>query len=77
MIHLILTKSNNQKVILKRELYGYGRYFIADNQEKLQKEFRKAGANIVRELFDIDYHNKEFLVEDIDSRWIVFLIKDR
>jgi len=75
---IILTKSNSQKVIPNRELYGYGYdgYFITDNQEKLQEEFRKAGANIVRELFNTDYHNKEFVVEDIDGRWIGFGIKD-
>jgi len=75
---IILTKSNNQKVILNRELYGYGydEYFITDNQEKLQEEFRKSDSNIVRELFSTDYHNKEFVVEDIDGRWIGFGIKD-
>lgn len=45
---IILTKSNGQEVIPNRDLYGYGydAYFITDDQEKLQEEFRSAGANI-------------------------------
>ncbi|WP_256943745.1 hypothetical protein [Bacillus sp. K2I17] len=37
---IILTKSNRQKVIPNRDLYGYGydAYFITKNQEELQKE---------------------------------------
>ncbi|MFL0269404.1 VOC family protein [Candidatus Clostridium radicumherbarum] len=75
---IILTKSNGQEVIPNRNLYGYGydAYFITDSQEKLQEEFRSAGANIVRPLFNTDYHNKEFVLEDIDGRWIGFGIKN-
>ncbi|MFL0248611.1 VOC family protein [Candidatus Clostridium stratigraminis] len=74
---IILTKSNGQEVIPNRNLYGYGydAYFITDCQEMLQEEFKSAGANIVRPLFNTDYHNKEFVVEDIDGRWIGFGIK--
>jgi len=76
-IEIILTKSNGQEVILNRKLYGYGydAYFITDDQEKLQEEFKKSGANIVRPLFNTDYHNQEFVVEDIDGRWLGFGIK--
>jgi predicted enzyme related to lactoylglutathione lyase len=74
---IILTISKGQEVIPNRKLYGYGydAYFITDNQEKLQKEFEEAGGNIVRPLNNTDYHNKEFVVEDIDGRWIGFGIK--
>jgi len=48
---------------------------MTDNREKLQKEFRKAGANIVRELFNTYYHNKELVIENIDGRWIGFGIR--
>jgi catechol 2,3-dioxygenase-like lactoylglutathione lyase family enzyme len=74
---IILTASNGQEVIPNRKLYGYGydAYFITDNQEELQEELRGAGANIVRPLFSTDYHNREFVVEDIDGRWIGFGIK--
>jgi len=30
---------------------------------------------IVRSLNDTDYNNKEFVVEDIDGRWIAFGMK--
>jgi catechol 2,3-dioxygenase-like lactoylglutathione lyase family enzyme len=75
---IILTKSNDQKVIPNRVLYGYGydAYFITESQKRLQEEFINAGANIVRPLFHTDYHNQEFVVEDIDGRWISFGIKE-
>jgi len=41
----------------------------------IQKEFMYKGVNIVRSLFDTDYHNKEFIIEDIDGRWLGFCIK--
>ena len=76
---IILTVSQKQKVIPNRELYGYGYdgYFITKNQEKLQEEFLNSGANIVRPLSNTDYHNKEFVIEDIDGRWIGFGIKEK
>jgi len=71
---IILTVSKTQKVIPNRELYGYGydAYFITDRQELLEQELKEAGANIVRPLHMTDYHNYEFVVEDIDGRWIGF-----
>lgn len=74
---IILTESNGQKVIPNRELYGYGydAYFITRNQEALQQEFKQADVPIVRELRHTDYANREFVVEDIDGRWIAFGIK--
>ncbi|MDI9215832.1 MULTISPECIES: VOC family protein [Clostridium] len=75
---IILTKSNGQEVIPNRKLYGYGydAYFITDNQAILQEEFKKSGAKVVRQLSKTDYHNKEFVIEDIDGRWIGFGIKE-
>lgn len=75
---IILTMSKKQRVVPNRELYGYGydAYFITKNQEQLQQEFLDAGANIVSKLSSTDYHNKEFVLEDIDHRWIGFGIKD-
>lgn len=76
---IILTKANTQKVYTNRELYGYGydAYFITDDQEELQNEFISKGAKIVRSLQMTDYHNTEFVLEDIDGRWIGFGIKDK
>jgi len=64
-------------VMPNRELYGYGydAYFIAKNQKDLQEEFLNAGVKIVRSLETTDYGNKEFVIEDLDGRWIAFGIK--
>jgi len=74
---IILTQSNKQQVIPNRELYGYGydAYFITKNQEELQREFISSNVKIVRSLGDTDYNNREFVVEDIDGRWLAFGIK--
>jgi hypothetical protein len=71
---IILTLSRKQKVIPNRELYGYGEdaYFITDKQEELQKEFMLKGAKFIKTLYITDYNNYEFLIEDIDKRWIAF-----
>lgn len=76
---IILTQSNGQEVIPNRKLYGYGydAYFIINKQEELQEEFKVAGANIVRPLFNTEYNNQEFVVEDVDGRWIGFGIKGK
>jgi hypothetical protein len=42
----------------------------------LQKEFQNNGVKIVKPLFKTDYHNQEFVIEDIDGRWIGFGIKE-
>lgn len=74
---IILTQTNGQKVIPNRELYGYGydAYFITKNQEELQQELMHSNVKIVRPLNHTDYNNKEFVIEDVDGRWIAFGIK--
>ena len=76
---IILTIANTDKVFPNRELYGYGydAYFITGDQEELQNEFMAKGANIIRPLQKTDYHNQEFVIEDIDGRWIGFGIKGK
>ena len=71
---IILTLANTKKVFPNHELYGYGydAYFITD----VQKEFEQKGVKIVRSLAKTDYHNQEFVIEDIDGRWIGFGIKE-
>ena len=75
-VEIILTVANNP-VKPNRELYGYGydAYLITDQQAQLQQEFADKGANIVRPLTITDYHNKEFVIEDLDGRWLAFGIK--
>jgi hypothetical protein len=76
---IVLTQANNKKVFPNRELYGYGEdaYFITDNQEALQNEFIGKGAKIVRPLHKTDYNNLEFVLEDMDGRWIAFGMKQK
>lgn len=78
-IEIVLTKANSDKVYPNRELYGYGEdsYFITDNQEVLQDEYMNKGAKIVRPLQLTDYNNLEFVLEDIDGRWIAFGMKQK
>lgn len=74
---IILTKANTEKIFPNRELYGYAEdvYFITQHQEELQAEFLAAGVKVVRPLARTDYNNREFVIEDIDGRWIAFGIK--
>jgi catechol 2,3-dioxygenase-like lactoylglutathione lyase family enzyme len=75
---IILTKTNRERVIPNRELYGYGydAYFITDNQTELRDEFLKKGVKIARSLLKVDYHIQEFVIEDVDGRWIGFGFKE-
>ena len=77
-VEFILTQSNGQRVIPNRELYGYGgdAYVIVKDQQALQDEFEAKGVAIVQRLHKTDYHNREFVIEDIDGRWIYFGIKE-
>jgi uncharacterized glyoxalase superfamily protein PhnB len=76
---IILIGTNGRKAMPNRELYGYGydAYFITDRQDLLQQELRDAGAKIMRPLSTTDYSNREFVIEDIDGRWIGFGIKEK
>lgn len=77
-VEFILTDAGGRKVIPNRELYGYGgdAYVIVREQELLQREYEEKGVKIVRPLHKTDYHNREFVIEDIDGRWIYFGIKE-
>jgi hypothetical protein len=49
--------------------------FITERQAELEQEFSHRGANIVKALNTTDYNNLEFVVEDIDRRWLGFGVK--
>ena len=68
---------SNATVVPNRALYGYGydAYFYVEEQEPLEKEFERQGVKIVRPLSITDYQNREFVVEDIDGRWLAFGLK--
>lgn len=78
-IEIILLQARTGKIIPNRELYGYGydAYLYTDDQEKLEKELIKKGVKIIRPLQKTDYENKEFVIEDIDGRWIAFGLKEK
>jgi len=73
-VEIVLTKANTDRIFPNRILYGYGEdaYFITADQEALQHEFIGNGAKIVQPLQVTDYGNLEFVLEDIDHRWIAF-----
>ena len=75
---IILTKANREKAFPNRELYGYGydAHFITDTQKELQDELSQKGVKIARLLTKTDYHNQEFVIEDIDGRWTAFGLKE-
>ena len=77
-VECILTQSNGARVFPNRELYGYGgdAYIIVRDQQALQNEYEAKGVKIVQKLHKTDYHNQEFVIEDIDGRWIYFGIKE-
>ena len=70
-VEFILTQSNGQKVIPNHVLYGYGgdAYVIVKDQTALQNEYEEKGVNIIQRLHKTDYHNQEFVIEDIDGRF--------
>ncbi|MEY8426859.1 VOC family protein [Lachnospiraceae bacterium 46-15] len=76
-IEIVLLQANTDRIQSNRELYGYGydAYLYTDNQESLEKDFVSKGVNVVRPLNITDYQNREFVIEDIDGRWLAFGLK--
>ena len=71
-IEIVLIESKLRKIVPNRVMHGYGYdgYFTTDDVEVLYDEVIANGANIVNPLSKTDYGNLEFVLEDIDSRWI-------
>ena len=69
---IFLSNVETSKVFTNRELYGRGfdAYFMTNDIDGLKNEFMEKGANIIQSLEKAD--NKEFVVEDIDGRWLCF-----
>lgn len=76
-IEIILLQANTDSIMPNRILYGYGydAYLYTENQEILEKEFTRKEVKFVKYLNTTDYQNKEFVVEDIDGRWLAFGLK--
>lgn len=75
---IILTQIEGAKFVPNHTLYGYGydAYFYTRAQRILQDEFMSNEVCIVKPLSVSDYKNNEFVIEDIDGRWIAFGLKD-
>lgn len=71
---IILLKANTDRVFTNRELYGYSydAYLYTSEMEELEKQLRRNRVKIARPLSMTDYKNREFVIEDIDGRWIAF-----
>ena len=71
---ILLLKANTDRVFTNRELYGYGydAYLYTSEMEELEKQLRRNRVKIARPLSMTDYKNREFVIEDIDGRWIAF-----
>lgn len=41
----------------------------------LEKEFAEKNVAFIKHLNITDYQNKEFVIEDIDGRWLAFGLK--
>ena len=76
-VEIILLQANTDRILPNRELYGYGydAYLYTDKQEVMEKAFISKGVKVVRSLNITDYQNREFVIEDIDGRWLAFCLK--
>ena len=73
-VELILTPSNGQNVVPNHELYGSGAdaYIVVKDPQALHDEYAAREVTFIRELHKTDSGKKEFVIEDIDGRWICF-----
>lgn len=78
-VEIILTRAAGRGALPHRVLHGYGydAYLITADQPRLLDEFVAAGARVARGLTTTDFDNTEFVIEDVDGRWIAFGIKGR
>ena len=74
---IILLQAKADKILPNHILYGYGydAYLYVEDQAPLEKEFEEKGVKFVRHLNVTDYKNREFVIEDIDGRWLAFGLK--
>jgi catechol 2,3-dioxygenase-like lactoylglutathione lyase family enzyme len=76
-IEIVLTKSKLFEIKPNRTVHGYGYdgYFTGKEIEEIYQECIKNDVKIVQHLHMTDYNNLEFVLEDIDKRWICIGIK--
>ena len=78
-IEIILTQAQSEEIEPNRILYGYGydAYLYTNNQLELQEKLEQLWVKLSISLCKTDYDNKEFVIEDIDERWIAFGFKKK
>lgn len=76
-VEIILIQSRLRKIHLNRILHGtgYDGYFTTKDVESFYKEMITKKAKIIKHLNQTDYGNFEFIIEDIDERWIAIGLK--
>lgn len=75
---IILTQSCRDKIVPHHTLHGYGydAYIYTDQQAEWQEKCKALGITVIKPLVLTDYSNREFVMEDIDGRWIAFGLKN-
>ena len=78
-VEIVLTKSKLSQITPNRIMHGYGYdgYFTGQNIDQFYNEFIANGAKIVKPLAITDYGNQEFVIEDIDGRWVCIGVKQQ
>ena len=76
-VEIVLTKSKLSEIQPNRMTHGYGYdgYFTGKNIDKIYEACVFSDVKIVKPLQMTDYGNLEFVLEDIDKRWICIGIK--
>ena len=76
-VEIILIQSKLKKIQPNRILHGtgYDGYFTTKDVEFFYKEMFAKKAKIVKHLNKTDYGNLEFVIEDVDERWIAVGLK--
>ena len=71
-VKIILYPSKSTRVYPHRELYGtpYDAYIVTTEPDLLQTELMVAEVSVVRPIGVRDHGNREFVIADIDGRWI-------
>lgn len=72
-----MTQAKSEEIKPNRVLYGYDAYLYTNNQLELQEKLKQLGVKIAIPLNKTDYSNREFVIEDIDGRYIAFDLKEK
>jgi hypothetical protein len=78
-VEIILIKSKLSKIEPNRIVHGYGYdgYFTTNDVLQIYNELVSNNVTIVHPLGMTEYGNLEFVLEDIDGRWIAIGIKQQ